>query len=128
MIKERDFWTFLLLSFITCGIYQIFFWISFANDVNKVCEGDGQYTEDYLTAFFLSIITCGIYGIIWFYRLSKRLNYNAERFGIPVEISSDNILIMMLLGYFVATLSNYLAFYFIINEANDIFSLYNRSY
>ena len=55
-IQRRDFVTYILLSIITCGIYPIFFWYRFAQDINRVCEGDGDTTTDYIIAWLLSIV------------------------------------------------------------------------
>ena len=44
MIRQRDFWIYLLLSIVTCGIYGIYFWYKYTEDVNTVCYGDGQET------------------------------------------------------------------------------------
>ena len=72
MIQRRSFLTYILLSIITCGIYSIFFWYSYSDDMNKVCNGDGKETQNYLIVFLLSLVTCGIYYYIWVYGVGNR--------------------------------------------------------
>lgn len=48
MVKtDRSFWTVLLLSIITCGIYGIVFWYNYTEDVNVVCRRDGKKYDEF---------------------------------------------------------------------------------
>ena len=57
---DRNFITFLILNFITCGIYGIYFWYMYVEDINTVFYGDGEDSPNYILVLILSIITCGI--------------------------------------------------------------------
>ena len=57
---DRNFVTFLILNFITCGIYGIYFWYLYVEDINTVFYGDGEDSPNYILVLVLSLITCGI--------------------------------------------------------------------
>ena len=56
-----------LLSFITCGIYGIYFMTKFTDDLNTIAtKRDGLKTMHYcLMIFILSGLTLGIYPLVW---------------------------------------------------------------
>ncbi|HEY5561480.1 MAG TPA: DUF4234 domain-containing protein [Clostridiaceae bacterium] len=64
MIKQRSLTTLILLSIITCGIYSIYFWYTYNEDINLVCADDNDPNPNYIVVILLSAITCSIYGII----------------------------------------------------------------
>ena len=37
----------IVLSFLTFGLYAIYFWYEYAKDVNLMCDGDGKHTTNY---------------------------------------------------------------------------------
>ena len=39
---NRSFWVYLLLTFLTCGLYLIYFWYVYVEDLNTVFYGDGE--------------------------------------------------------------------------------------
>ena len=41
----------ILLSIITCGIYSIFYWYKFTEDLNTLGRGDGQDSPNYIIVF-----------------------------------------------------------------------------
>ena len=69
MIKQRSLGALIGLSFITCGIYGLIFWIKFSEDMNIVCNGDGESTPSYILPWLLSALTLGIYPMIWYYKI-----------------------------------------------------------
>ena len=54
MIKQRNFWMFLLLSIITFGIYSLFFWYQFTEDLNIMCKDDNKPLQLLLAVFIHS--------------------------------------------------------------------------
>lgn len=73
MIKQRSFWTYLLLSFVTCGIYDLIFMYTYTEELNRMCQGDGEESPNYIVVILLSFITCGIYGFYWIYKQGNRM-------------------------------------------------------
>ena len=88
--SDRSFGAYLVLSFLTCGIYGIYFLHKMAKDTNVICAEDGKWTPNVLVFCLLSLCTCGIYGIFWWTGIADR----TKRFGrqlnqhIPNEPSS----------------------------------------
>ena len=39
---NRSFWFYLLLTFLTCGLYSIYFWYVYVEDLNTIFYGDGE--------------------------------------------------------------------------------------
>lgn len=70
MIKKRDIVTSIILSFVTCGIYAIIWFISLTDDVGQV-SGDERLSGG--KCFLLTLITCGIYGYYWAYLMGKAM-------------------------------------------------------
>ncbi len=126
MIKQRNFWTFFFLNLITCGIYGIFFWYSYTEDVNRICDGDGKVTQNYIIVLLLSLVTCGIYYWFWIYQVANRLQENAPRYGINITENGTTILLWMILGSFLCFIGNYYAQYLMIKNMNFISDRYNQ--
>ena len=60
----------IVFSFLTCGIYSIYWMIKLNDEVNQIC-GDTQATGGGLV-FLFTLITCGIYGWYWAYKMGER--------------------------------------------------------
>ena len=72
MIQKRNIAIAILLSIITCGIYNIYWFIKLTNEVNHL-TGNEHATSGGV-AFLLTIVTCGIYGLIWAYKMGDKLD------------------------------------------------------
>ena len=60
----------IVFSFLTCGIYSIYWMIKLNDEVNQLA-GERQATSGGMV-FLFSLITCGIYGIYWAYKMGER--------------------------------------------------------
>ena len=60
----------IVFSFLTCGIYSIYWMIKLNDEVNQLA-GEPQATSGGMV-FLFSLITCGIYGIYWAYKMGER--------------------------------------------------------
>lgn len=126
--EERSFAQYLLLTFVTCGIYGIIFKYKLTEDVNRICEGDGQHTMNYLAALLLTIVTCGIYGYVWMYQIGDRIQQTAgKKYGITSNISGVKLLALTLAGTVTCGVCGYIADYELINGVNELAAAYNRS-
>lgn len=124
---DRGLLGYILLTFITCGIYSYYFIYSVARDVNVACEGDGKSTGGLLKFMILSIITCGIYGWVWQYSLGNRLAANAPRYGMNFQENGTTVLLWDLFGLFLCGIGPFIAMNIIIKNTNSICMAYNRS-
>ena len=126
MIKQRSLAVFLLLSFITCGIYSIIFFYQYTEDVNKVCYGDGEKNQNYIIVCLLSMITCGIYWYYWLYRQADRLNHAAPRYHMDFQEDGVTVLLWYLLGAFILV-GPFIALHIMIKNMNAIAPVYNMA-
>lgn len=70
MIKKREIVVSIILTFITCGIYGIVWFINMTDDVAVVSE---DHTISGGKAFLFTILTCGLYSIYWSYLMGKKI-------------------------------------------------------
>jgi hypothetical protein len=106
MIKERSLLKLILLSMITCGIYDIIFWWGYVKDINTICEGDGKKSPNYLVVILLNIVTFGIYDLYWNYTQGNRLQQAAPNYGLVISKGGSAVLAWNLLGSLVAAISS----------------------
>ncbi len=123
---DRSFWMYLLLSFITCGIYSIFFFYSMTEDINTLCGEDGETSPNYIVVFLLSLITCGIYYFFWLYKQGNRLQRAGQRYNVEIREDGSILLLWALLGSLVFGIGNIVATYFLINNVNRVAEGYNH--
>lgn len=97
-ISHRNFWKYLLLSFITCGIYGIYIFWGLVKDINEVCKEDGKTSPNYIIVLLLSYATCGIYGLYWWYTQGERVYNASARYGVTVREKGSTILLWQILG------------------------------
>ena len=110
-MKKRNFWLYLLLSIITFGVYSIYFWYVWVEDVNDECEGDGKPSKNFVLVLVLSIITCGIYRIIWQYKQHRRMQEKGLSVGLNLAPNAGVMLALIILVNIVAE-------YFLIADIN----------
>ena len=91
-MRQRNIALCIVLYFVTCGIYGIYWFIALTNEINEASEND---TPSGGMAFLFSLITCGIYAIYWNYQWGKRLNTAQENNGLDVD-SNAPILFLIL--------------------------------
>lgn len=123
---NRSIWVYILLSLITCSIYPYFFIHSLAQDVNDLCEGDGESTSGILAFIFLGFITCGIYRIIWWYKLANRLQANGHRYNVPIQENGTTYVMWVLFGSLLCFIGPFIALNFVIKNTNKLCAAYNQ--
>ena len=125
---DRSLLIFVLLSFITCGIYGYVFMYLMIKDVNIACAGDGDETPGLLVFILLSIITCGIYSFIWYYKLGDRLARNCQRYGCPVTENGTTVLLWFVFGVLLCCIGPFIGWNILINNTNIVCMGYNREH
>ncbi len=122
---DRSLVAYILLNFITCGIYGWYFLYALARDVNAVCAGDGKSTAGLVKLILLSFITCGIYSFFWYYNLGNRLAANAPRYGLNFQENGTTILLWLVLGSMLCGIGPFIAMHIIIKNTNTLCGAYN---
>lgn len=126
MIQRREFWTVLLLSIVTCGIYSYYWVYQTTKDLNQMAGEDGQFTDPAL-AVILSIFTFGIYPLWWYYKLGNRMQNMGIANNIRVEENGTTYLLWLLLGSLICGLGAFVALYLFIKNLNFLTDAYNSA-
>ncbi len=92
LIEKRDLAIQLILSFITCGIYSLYWMVTITDDVNKLLD---EKNDSGIVNLLLSLITCGIYLIYWNYDIGKKLKKIGDKYNLDIQ---DNSIIYMILS------------------------------
>lgn len=71
-MKKRNIVLAIIFSFITCGIYALYWFVCLTNDSNELAESDKTASGG--LALLFSLLTLGIYTIYWAYKLGKKLD------------------------------------------------------
>ena len=117
---DRSLLLYIVLSFLTLGIYALVFEYYMIKDINEMLQGDGKHTRNIFMIILLSIVTCGIYAFVWYYNVGERLGEATRVRNIPDTISGTSVLLWMLVGSFLCTIGSFVAFYQIINATNKL--------
>lgn len=125
---DRSLLLYIILSFVTCGIYSLYFIYALARDLNIVCEGDGRTTGGLVKLILLSAVTCGIYGWIWWYGVGNRLAVNAPRYGMTFPENGTTVLMWMLFGSLLCGIGPFIAMHIIIKNMNMLCGAYNHAH
>lgn len=87
-IKKRSIVLSIILSLVTCGIYNIYWFIVLTNEINQA-SGRTNDTRGGL-CYILNLVTCGIYGFYWAYKMGEKRDIIANENG------SSNIIYLIL--------------------------------
>lgn len=118
--KNRNFVIYLILTFLTGGLYMILFWWGFIKDMNLICGEEGESPNSILVLIF-SVITCGIYYFYWMYKHSERIKNTATHYNVRIKQSSESILLWAIVGtIFAFGFGILLGQYFMINNFNKL--------
>lgn len=123
---NRGLLKYIIFSILTCGIYSYYFLYKLAQDVNIICDGDGQNTAGLLKFILLSIITCGIYSWFWYYNIGNRLASNGFKYGINILENGTTILMWQIFGVLLCGIGPYVAMYILIKNTNALAMAYNK--
>ena len=127
MREDRNFVTILLLSIVTCGIYELYFMYTAINDLNTAFEGDGQDSPSFGIWLLLTILTCGIYNVYWWYTQGTRMQMSGmDRYGLNIQEGGMIFLVLAIATYFIG-FPGFIALYFLVRNLNLISAAYNRS-
>src|SRR5947209_1222552 len=93
--EKRDPGMVLLFTFLTCGIYAIWWFHKYATEIKNAL---GRQDLNPGTDLLLTFVTCGIWGIIAFYnKYPKLITDMQQRVGLPPnDISSTTIILGIL--------------------------------
>lgn len=99
-VEKRDIVKAIIFSILTCGIYQIYWFIVLTDEINRVSGHENDMSG--LVSFLLNLITCGIYGYIWAYFMGGKVD---EITGAKNTYTSIIYLVLALLGFNIVNLA-----------------------
>lgn len=102
MVKPRSIAISIILSFVTCGIYSLYWLACLNDDTNEVTGNSG--TSGMMVVLF-SIITCGIYFIYWGYKMGDILDRNRIQHNVPTGYFPIIFLLLNLFGLGIITMA-----------------------
>lgn len=95
-MKKRNPALVIIFSIITCGIYELYWFVVTTNDIQRALkQPDGKVSSGGFTILF-SIITCGIYMLYWWYQQGKRIATLMEEKGLR---PNDNSIMYLVLNF-----------------------------
>ncbi|MBR2877067.1 MAG: DUF4234 domain-containing protein, partial [Clostridia bacterium] len=106
MIKQRKIARYVLLQIVTLGIYGLFFWSDWTEDVNKMCEDDDKESANYILVFILDIISLGIYSFVWNYTMAERMYRIAPQYGTELKYSGSHVLLLRTILFFLPVIGS----------------------
>ena len=91
---------FILLSFITFGIYAIVAMSSVSSDINVIASRyDGKKTMHFcLLTFVVSWLTLGIGVFVWYHKISDRIGNELKRRNIDFSFNAGTFWLWNILG------------------------------
>ena len=123
--SNRGLGKYILFTILTCGIYSYWFIYKLAQEVNTMCDGDGNETGGLLKFVLLSMITCGIYSWFWYYNLGNRLAENGPRYNLHFSENGTSVLMWMIFGAMLCGIGPFVAMNILIKNTNAIALAYN---
>lgn len=126
MIQQRNFWMYLLLNIVTCGLYSWYFLYTTTRDINTMVGDDGRNTEP-TTVLLLTLVTCGFYSLYWYYDQGNRIKALADRNNIPCNENGSSYLLWILVGALICGIGSYIGIYLFIKNLNSLIDGYNAS-
>lgn len=119
MIKERNPVVSIILSIVTCGIYELYWYCTVTDDVDAIAENPNK--RNGILVILLTLITCGIYGIYFWYQNGKMMEEANQKKGITNGCS--NAILYLILSIFGFSIINFILVQVDINkyatEANN---------
>lgn len=123
--ENRGIIKYIILSFITLGIYAWWYTYKLAQDMNVVCEGDDENTPGLLAYVLLSMVTLGLYSYWWQYKIGNRLQANAGRYGLTFQESGTTILPWDIFGVVLCGIGPFVAMWIIMKNMNAMARTHN---
>lgn len=118
-LEKFNFIKYLLLSFVTFGIYSIVILYRFTKTVNVLCEGDEKDSPNYIVVYLLGLVTLGVYGLYWIYKQAQRLEDIAPKYNCAVPINAVSILLWDSFGNFIAV-GQFVAWHHMFKNVNEL--------
>ena len=126
---DRSLLMYVLLTLVTCGIYNLIFFAKISEDINIIAtRRDGKETMNFWIVYLLNIVTCGIYTMIWFHQLSERIGEEARARGIYTDFGVSTFWLWGVLGSFLCCVGPFIYMHKLCQTMNNIAMHYNKNF
>lgn len=102
MIQKRNIGLAILFTFLTFGIYGIYWLVKITNEAHELSGGEGTTGGK---ALLLTLVTFGIYSFFWNYNMGKTMFAAQKRAGVAAK---DNSVLYLVLSLFQLTIVSYI--------------------
>lgn len=94
-MKQRNIAVCIILLFVTCGIYGIYWMIVLNDETNAV---SGRMGTSGGMVFLFSLLTCGLYSLYWMYQMGNAVEMIHDQHGEPRGSAPVVYLLLSLFG------------------------------
>lgn len=96
MKEEKNIILNIVLTFITCGIYGLVWFVQMTDDAIGYSEDTEMQSG--ILALVLTLVTCGLYGFYWDYKMAKMIESAQTKNNLPASDNSIMYIILHLVG------------------------------
>lgn len=123
---NRSLTKYILLGFITLGIYQIWVTARGGEDLNAIASRwDNKRSMNFwLVVFLIGPITLGIAYLVWWHKTSDRIGNEQRRRGLPQTVSAGSYWGWAILGSLIVV-GPFIFYHKWLHAMNDICGHYN---
>ncbi len=100
-MKKREIAISIILTFVTCGIYGIYWFIVMTDEMNLASNKQNPTSGG--MAFLFTFLTCGIYGYYWAYRMGEQVDELKQYRGIQSSNTGILYLLLCIFGLSIVT-------------------------
>ena len=118
MLKKQKLGLYIFLNIITLGVYGLFFWYRWTENVNTLCDGDDNDSANYVLVYVLDWFSFGIYSLVWNYQMAERLYQAADDYGVEIKHGGMFVMIWRIFFPLVCSICK-------IKYANKLIDAYN---
>ena len=129
--EDRSLLTYVLLSLVTCGIYDLIFrWklINDLNDVSSAKDPDGWKSPNLIVLILLTLVTCGIYSWYWIYQVGNTICRTGENYGERIDENGTTLLLWSLFGSLLCGAGIFVTYHLMLKNMNTICRRYNEEF
>lgn len=118
MLQKQKLGWYIFLNIITLGVYGLFFWYRWTENVNALCDGDDKDSANYVLVYILDWFSFGIYSLVWNYQMSERMYQLADNYGVEIKHGGMFVMIWRIFLPLVSSICK-------IKYANKLIDAYN---
>ena len=100
-LQRKNIVTCIILSFVTCGFYGIYWLYCLVSDINTISEDPNAMSP--VLVIILSFVTCGLYFLYWVYKAGSLLDQKMIETGRTAESRSILYVVLALFGLAIVT-------------------------